>query len=150
MNKGKSYIEYENSNSFRFIPVKEQIIKLDETISKIREDYNENVKTASMIRNHFKELDDISRIKLSEMTHNLINEIKNFQEDIYKIKDSDKNELYFIKQEVQGLINDKKNISRSLIIINTRLSQVEIDIGVGYNLYFLFIKVKDSIIIDLL
>ena len=134
MNKGNSFIESENSNSFRFIPLKEQILKLDESISNIRDDYNENIKNASIVRNQMKQMDDNSRIKCSELTYSLINDIKNFEYDFNQMKESNKNELYLIKQEVQGIINEKRNIMRLLIIVNTRLSQLEHDIGVGYSL----------------
>ena len=56
-------------------------------------------------------------------------DIANLEKDFRKLQAMDINEIAFLKQQVGQLINEKTKIEQSTIILDTRINQIEHDVG---------------------
>ena len=56
-------------------------------------------------------------------------DIANLEKDFRKLQAMDINEIAFLKQQVGQLINEKTKIEQSTIVLDTRINQIEHDVG---------------------
>jgi hypothetical protein len=77
-------------------------------------------------------LENETNEKIKNLIRTISCELSDFSNEINKLKQSDKSELYLLKQEIGSLLEDKRKIKISLISIDSRLTQMEIDVGKDY------------------
>jgi hypothetical protein len=119
----------DSSQSYKNITIKDKIKTLEDTVNEIENDYDENVRLGIILRSEMYKLDNRTQESINDIITTTSCELSNFSEELKRLKKNDKSELNLLKQEIGLLLNEKMKIKLGIISINTRLSQMEIDIG---------------------
>jgi hypothetical protein len=140
--KGNGGIDYEyepNSNLFqtgihdRSIPVNKRMKKCEEMIKEIREDITDNIKNGSIMRAEIQTLDHKTKEKCNELTKLILDDLHNFDIEFKKVRDDERAENDFFRQQISSLIQDKMKIKQLLVEMKVVINQCEVDIGVNFN-----------------
>lgn len=125
----ENFPEIDQQNS-KNMPVKSHIRKLEQTIIEINKDISDNIKAGHVLRSENLGLENKFKEKTSQLTKNIMDELFNFDKELRKVIDNDKNETHFLKKQLNFLITDKTNIDKSRILLNSKLQQCENEIGI--------------------
>lgn len=114
------------------MPVKPHIKQIDDYIAEIRKDCDENKKTAGILKGDLNVLGHKTKEKCNELTKLIMEDLHNLEKEFKRTVQSDKTEVDFFKQQLNGLTQDKTKIKQSAISLDTRLKQCETDVGMGF------------------
>jgi hypothetical protein len=112
------------------MPVKAQIKKMEDDIVKLRNALSENMKVSSTVRTDFVSLESKVKDKCNDLSKALIDDLSNFDKDLKRVMQNDKNETDFFQIQTNGLNDDKIKLQKEVISLKARMKTCEIDIGV--------------------
>jgi hypothetical protein len=115
------------------IPVKHRMKKCEEMISEIKNDITDNVKNGSILRAEIQTIDHKTKEKCNELTKLVLNDLHNFDIEFKKVREEERAENDFFRQQISSLIQDKMKIHQTLVAMRVVLNQMECDVGVSFN-----------------
>jgi hypothetical protein len=102
---------------------------LEDILNEIQFDFHENINKGIILRSESNNLENETILDINNLRKTISSELMNFHNELFKITQHEKSELTLMKQEISCLLNDKIKIKLELNSIDTRLSQLENDIG---------------------
>ena len=115
------------------IPAKDHLKKLEIILEEIRNDYFTNVNEGNRLRSQIVTIEHITKENCNELVKSLINDLHIIRTQIIEIRDNDRSDNEYLKQQTQYLIAEKIKIQNELSLLNTKLNQLEVDVGIGYS-----------------
>jgi hypothetical protein len=65
----------------------------------------------------------------NDILKEIIEDISNLEKDFYKLQQSDMNEINFLKQQTNTLVQEKLILQQDAIAVDTRITAIENDVG---------------------
>ncbi len=132
--------EYENDNykvdemhiTKKNMPVKTHMRKMEEIITELKSNLNDNRKNQQTTFNDCRALEHKTKEKCNEITKCITDDLYNFDKDFSRIRQNDKTETAFFDQQVKSLMNDSLKLKTNVMSLDARLKQCEIDVGIDY------------------
>ena len=124
--------KYEEELFPKNLPVKPHMRKIEENISSIKSELNENIKHGQILRGENISLEHRTKEKCNDITKSLMDDLFNFDKDLQRIMQNDKAETNFFKQQLNALNQDKLKLQQSVIILDSKMKSCETDVGIGY------------------
>jgi len=124
--------KYEEDLFPKNLPVKPHIRKIEENISSLKADLNENIKNGQILRGENIGLEHKSKEKCNDIIKSLMDDLYNFDKDLQRIMQNDKAETNFFKQQLNALNQDKLKLQQSVIILDSKMKSCETDVGIGF------------------
>ena len=115
------------------MPVKPHIKQIEDYIADVRKDCDENKKNAGLIKGELAKLSTTTKDRCNSLTRLIMEDLHNLEKEFKRTVQSDKTEVDFFKQQLNGLTQDKTKIKQSAIGLDTRLKQCETDVGMGFS-----------------
>jgi hypothetical protein len=78
-------------------------------------------------------LDHITKENCNDLIKTVLNDLYIFRDQFIQIRESDRAETEFLKSQAQSLIADKIKLQHELAVTESRINQLEIDVGIAYN-----------------
>ena len=108
---GSENMDYQdNYKPVKNITVKNHIRKIDESISEIRKDCDENKKVVGLFKQDLNVLGHKTKEKCNELTKLFMDDLHNLEKEFKRTIQSDKSETDFFKQQLHALNTDKIKI----------------------------------------
>ena len=107
--------------------------KMDDVISGLKTDLNENRKCGQILRADNIGLEHKTKEKCNDLTKSLMDSLYNFDKDLQRVMQNDKAETNFFKQQLNSLNQDKLKLQQNVIILDSKLKSCETEVGIGWN-----------------
>ena len=114
----------------KFQPVKTRIRQLEKDIAELRGNLNENKKYGMVIKGELAVLETSIKEKCNELCKCVMDDLANFDKDLKRVIQNDRNETDFFKVQTNSLNDDKIKLQKETISLQSRMRTCEIDIGV--------------------
>ena len=92
-------------------------------------DLNENKKESQLLRSELATFEHQAVELNNETLKEIMEDIMNLESDFRKLQNMDVNEQNFLRQQVQHLIGEKTKIEQSTLVLDTRVSGIEHEVG---------------------
>ncbi len=115
------------------IPARDHIKKLESLLTEIREDYFINVKDGCRLRSELTTLDHKTKENCNDLIKTVLNDLYVFRDQFIQMRETDRSETEFLKQQTQALISDRIKLEHELAVAESRINALETDVGIDYN-----------------
>ena len=92
-------------------------------------DLNENKKESQLLRSELATFEHQAVELNNETLKEIMEDVINLEHDFRKLQNMDINENNFLRQQVQHLIGEKTKIEQSTLLLDTRVSSIEHEVG---------------------
>lgn len=82
-----------------------------------------------MLRSECATLEHHATETTNDILKEIIEDISNLEKDFYKLQQSDMNEINFLKQQTNTLVQEKLILQQDAIAVDTRITAIENDVG---------------------
>ena len=89
------------------IPIKNRINQLDRNAKEATKMLNDNKKEVQLLRSECATLEHHATETTNDILKEIIEDISNLEKDFYKVQASDVNEMNFLKQQTNTLVQEK-------------------------------------------
>ena len=90
---------------------------------------NDNKKEVQLLRSECATLEHHATETTNDILKEIIEDISNLEKDFLKLQQSDINEINFLKQQTNTLVQEKIVLQQDAIALDTRITAIENDIG---------------------
>ena len=90
---------------------------------------NENKKETQLLRSECATLEHQITEGMNEILKQVFEDITNLERDFRKVQASDNNEMNFLKQQHNQLVQEKVALSQSYILLDNRVATIEGEVG---------------------
>jgi hypothetical protein len=105
------------------------IIILQRTTKAALKLLNDNRKEVQLLRSECATLEHHATETTNDILKEIIEDIANLEKDYLKLQHSDINECNFLKQQAQVLVQEKIALQQDAIMLDSRITTIENDIG---------------------
>ena len=92
-------------------------------------DLNENKKESQLLRSELATFEHQATELNNETLKAIMEDIMNLESDFRKLQNMDVNEANFLRQQYNQLINEKTKIEQSALLLDSRISAIEHEVG---------------------
>jgi type I site-specific restriction-modification system R (restriction) subunit len=124
--------EYDSTSKKSLITVKKHMKDMEDQITELRRDINENKRVGKIIRSENQALEHKTKEKCNELAKLVGEDLNNFSRDVGRVKQNDYAESDFFGQQIKALVDDKLKLKLTVIQLEKRLRQCETDVGMGF------------------
>ena len=117
-------------NTGKILSVKAHMRQMNEEISEMKQQLSENKKNGQLLRSEHIALENKTKDYCNNILKSITSDLTSFTNDLTRIMQSDKAETEFLKQQVNGLVQDKTRLKQTVIGLESRLKQCMLDVGV--------------------
>ena len=82
-----------------------------------------------MLRSECATLEHHATETTNDILKEIIEDISNLEKDFYKLQHGDQNEINFLKQQTNTLVQEKLILQQDAIVVDTRITAIENDVG---------------------
>ena len=111
------------------VSVKLAIIILQRNTKAALKLLNDNRKEVQLLRSECATLEHHATETTNDILKEIIEDIANLEKDYLKLQHSDINECNFLKQQAQVLVQEKIALQQDAIMLDSRITTIENDIG---------------------
>ena len=122
--------KFEMSQTKKNIPVKTQIRQMEKDLAELRAALNENKKCGMTLKGELISLEGTIKEKCNELSKCIIDDLSNFDKDLKRVIQNDRTETDFFKVQLNSLNDDKAQLQKETISLQSRMRTCEVDIGV--------------------
>ena len=90
---------------------------------------NDNKKDVQLLRSECATLEHHATETTNDILKEIVEDIANLEKDFFKLQNADINEMNFLKQQTNTLVQEKIVLQQDAIALDTRISSIENDIG---------------------
>lgn len=90
---------------------------------------NDNKKEVQLLRSECATLEHHATETTNDILKEIIEDISNLEKDFYKLQQSDQNEINFLKQQTNTLVQEKLVLQQDAIQIDGRITAMENEVG---------------------
>ena len=109
--------------------VKNRIKQIERSMSDSKRGLNDNRKETQVIASELSSMDIKHRENTNEILKEIMEDVLNLEKDFRKLMEVDINEVNFLKQQIHQTNVEKSKLQQNIIILDTRTSAVENDVG---------------------
>ena len=92
-------------------------------------DLNNNKKEMQVLRSECATLEAKNKETTNEILKEILEDIANLDKDFKKLVEMDNNEVKFLQQQLFQLTQEKTKLQQSVVMLDTRVANVENDVG---------------------
>ena len=90
---------------------------------------NDNKKEVQLLRSELATFEHKANENTNDTLKEILEDIANLEKDFRKMQAMDVNEVSFLKQQVGQLNQEKTKIEQSVVVLETRINQIEHEVG---------------------
>ena len=111
------------------VPIKNRINQIDRHSKEGIKMLNDNKKDVQLLRSECATLEHHATETTNDILKEIVEDIANLEKDFFKLQHNDINEMNFLKQQANTLVQEKIVLQQDAIALDTRISAIENDIG---------------------
>uniref|UniRef100_A0A7S3J6X2 Uncharacterized protein n=1 Tax=Euplotes harpa TaxID=151035 RepID=A0A7S3J6X2_9SPIT len=110
-------------------PIKQRVKMVEKSISDGKVELNNNKKEMQVLRSECATLEAKNKETTNEILKEILEDIANLDKDFKKLVEMDNNEVKFLQQQLFQLTQEKTKLQQSVVMLDTRVANVENDVG---------------------
>eukprot|EP00344_Euplotes_crassus_P003606 CAMPEP_0197003634 /NCGR_PEP_ID=MMETSP1380-20130617/10249_1 /TAXON_ID=5936 /ORGANISM="Euplotes crassus, Strain CT5" /LENGTH=118 /DNA_ID=CAMNT_0042422197 /DNA_START=60 /DNA_END=416 /DNA_ORIENTATION=+ len=110
-------------------PIKQRVKMVEKSIQDGKTELNNNKKEMQVLRSECATLEAKNKETTNEILKEILEDIANLDKDFKKLVEMDNNEVKFLQQQLFQLTQEKTKLQQSVVMLDTRVANVENDVG---------------------
>ncbi|TNV83904.1 hypothetical protein FGO68_gene2046 [Halteria grandinella] len=111
------------------MPIKNRVGTIEFNMNEFNRGLNDNKKDTQILRSECATLEHHMTEDINDMLKQVFEDISNLERDFRKTLNSDVNEMNFLKQQYNNLLQEKVALQQSCVILDSRVANIEGEVG---------------------
>ena len=132
-NNSDNKLNFKINQTKENIPVKTQIKIIEKDLAELYKNINHNKKLGNTLKGQLIGLEGNIKDKCNNLSKIVINDLLNFEKDLKRVIQNERNKTYFFKTQIVSIKDDQIKIKKETISLGSRISNCEIEVGTNFN-----------------